>query len=145
MRTTRPSESFRRAIATNEAVALPRVNLAIALYYASQLEEAAGAAAEARKRLPNSPQAIFIDGLIARSRNRAADAAAAFSRVLELDPRDAGAMVNLGQIHTQERRERDAIPLFRAAVAIEPANATAIYSLGQALIRTGEAGEGARC
>ena len=138
------AQSFRRAIAMDEGVALPRVNLAIALYYASQLDEAAAAAAEARRRLPNSPQAIFIDGLIARGRNRAADAAAAFSRVLELDPADAGAMVNLGQIHAQERRERDAIPLFRAAVAIEPANATAIYSLGQALVRTGAADEGAR-
>ena len=123
---------------------MPHVNVAIALYYASQLDEAAGAAAEARRRLPNSPQAIFIDGLIARGRNRPADAAAAFARVLELDPQDAGAMINLGQIHAQDRRERDAIPLFRAAVAIEPANATALYSLGQALVRTGAADEGAR-
>ena len=83
MRTRRPPQSFRRAIAIDDRVALPHVNLAIALYYASQLDEAATAAAEARRRLPDSPHAIFIDGLIARGSNRAADAAAAFSRVLE--------------------------------------------------------------
>ncbi len=73
-----------------------------------------------------------------------ADAAAAFSRVLQLDPQDAGAMINLGQIHARNGGSSDAIPLFRAAVAIEPANATALYSLGQALVRTGAAEEGAR-
>jgi tetratricopeptide (TPR) repeat protein len=137
-------QSFRRAIALDDQVGLSHVNLAIALYYASQLDEAAAAAAEARKRLPNSPHAIFIQGLIARGLNRPADATAAFSRVLELDPSDAGAMISLGQTLAQERREREAIPLFRAAIAREPANATAIYSLGQALIRTGADAEGAR-
>ena len=138
------AESFRRAISIDERVVVPHVNLAIALYYDSKLDEAATAAATARRRLPDSPHAIFIDGLIARARNRAPDAAAAFSRVLEIDPGDAGAMINLGQIYAQQRRERDAIALFRAAVAIEPANATAIYSLGQALVRTGAAADGAR-
>ena len=138
------AQSFRRAIALDNRIGLPHVNLAIALYYSSNLEEAAAAAREARDRLPNSPQVIFIQGLIARGLNRHADAAAAFSRVLELDPDDVGAMINLGQTLVQERRERDAIPLFRAAVAHEPANATAIYSLGQALIRSGAGTEGAR-
>jgi len=138
------ARSFRRAIAADDRVVLPHVNLAIALYYASNLQEAATAAAAARRRLPDSPQAIFIQGLIARARNRSSDAAAAFSRVLELDPGDAGAMVNLGQVYAQERREAEAVPIFRAAVAVEPSNATAIYALGQALVRTGARAEGAR-
>lgn len=138
------AQSFRRAIALDDRIAPPHVNLAIALYHASDLESAATAAAEARRRLPDSPQAIFIEGLIHRALNRPADAAAAFSRVLALDPEDAGAMINLGQTYVQERRESDAIPLFRAAITREPANVTAIYSLGQALMRTGARAEGTR-
>ena len=138
------AQSFRRAIALDHRVALPHANLAIALYYLSALDEAASAAAEARVRLPDSLHPVFLQGLIARGRDRAADASAAFTRVLELDPRDVGALINLGQTYVQQRREIDAIPLFRAAMTIEPANATAIYSLGQALIRTGARDDGTK-
>ena len=137
------AESFRRAIALDGQVALPHVNLAIALYYDAKLDEAAVAAAAARVRWPDSPHAVFIAGLTARGLNRPADAVAAFTRVLQIDPQDVGAMINLGQTYALERREGDAIPLFRAAIALEPANATALYSLGQALMRTGAASEGA--
>ena len=105
------------------------------------VERAGGSVADLRAK---AEAALAAKPAVRGTATQQPRASAAFSRVLEIDPADAGAMVNLGQIHTQERRERDAIPLFRAAVAIEPANATAIYSLGQALIRTGEAGEGAR-
>ena len=87
------AESFRRAMSIDERVAVSHVNLAIALYYDSKLDEAATAAAAARRRLPDSPHAIFIDGLIARARNRAPDAAAPYYRDLDLDPGEAGARI----------------------------------------------------
>lgn len=137
-------ESFRRAIAVDSRVDLPHVNLAIALYYAADLDAAAIAAADAAQRLPESRQALFVQGLVARARQRVPDAVEAFERVLTLDADDVGSLVNLGQLRLEERRVSDAVPLFRAAVAREPFNATAVYGLGQALIRSGAADEGAR-
>lgn len=135
--------AFRRAITLDPRVDLPHLNLAIALYYASDLEAAATASAEAVRRRPESPHAAFVQGLIARSRNQTGEAVAAFERVLRLDAEDVGALVNLGQIELQERRVDRAIEHFRAAVAREPFNATAAYGLGQALLRSGASDDGA--
>src|SRR5262245_28574993 len=137
-------ESFRRAIALDDRVTLPYLNLAIALYYAPNLEVADKAVAAADPKFPNSPRVAYLRGLIARAMNRPADAEAAFKRVLARDADDAASMVNLGQLYLQDRRVDEAIGVLRAAVAREPANATARYGLGQALIRSGARDEGAR-
>jgi Tfp pilus assembly protein PilF len=138
------AESFRRAIAVDDRVALPYLNLAIARYYASSLEEAQRAITVAGTKLPDSPRVAYVRGLIARGLNQPSDAESAFKRVLSLDPDDAAAMVNLGQIYLQDRRVDDAVAMLRTAVAREPANASARYALGQALIRAGAREEGAR-
>ena len=134
---------FRAAIALDDRVDLPHLNLPIALYYVADLDAAAAAAATAVRRVPASPHAFFVQGLIARGRQELAAATAAFARVLALDPEDVGALVNLAQIDLQEQRLEAAIARFRAAVAREPFNATATYGLGQALIRSGATDEGA--
>ena len=133
---------FRAAIALDERIDLPQINLPIALYYVPDLDAAAAAAAEAVRRVPDSPRASFMQGLIARGRHELAAATAAFERVLALDSEDVGALVNLAQIDLQERRLERAIERFRLAVSREPFNATATYGLGQALMRSGAAREG---
>src|SRR4029453_3625286 len=57
-------ESFRRAIALDDRVALPYVNLPIALYYASDLEEAGRPAVAPDPKLPASPQVAFVRALL---------------------------------------------------------------------------------
>ncbi|MGQ0737349.1 MAG: FG-GAP-like repeat-containing protein [Acidobacteriota bacterium] len=135
-------EAFRRAIALDAEVGSPHVNLAIALYFAADLDAAATAAADAVRRMPESPHAHFVLGLIARSQGRLEEASAAFERVLAVDADDPGALVNLGQIDLQARRVDQAVARFRRAAAREPFNATATYALGQALLRSGAAEEG---
>jgi Tfp pilus assembly protein PilF len=130
--------AFRRALDLNGTLALARLNLAIALLYEGQLEPAAREVSAAAARLTGRPEPHFVGGLIARADNRLVDAAAGFQRVLQLDPGDVGAHVQLGQIRLAEREYAEAGRLFQAALAREPFNATAAYGLSQALARSGD-------
>src|SRR5262249_35887562 len=134
--------AFREALKASPDLNIAKVNLAIALFYASKNAEAADAAKAAVAALPTSPTSHYVAGLIAKTDNRVDEAASAFERVLQLDAADPGAKIQLGQIRTQERRFADAIPLFQAALNAEPYNVTAAYSLGLALTRAGRTEEG---
>jgi Tfp pilus assembly protein PilF len=130
--------AFRQAIDLNPDLALARLNLAIALLYDGQLPPAAEDVRAVRTRLAARAEPYFVGGLIARADNRLADAAAAFEHVLDLDPSDVGARVQLGQIRLSERQYGEAVTLFEAALTREPFNATAAYGLSQALARAGQ-------
>ena len=134
--------AFQEALKTAPDLGIAKVNLAIALFYASKNSEADAAAKAAVAALPTSPTSHYVAGLIAKTDNRVDEAASAFGRVLELDPTDPGAKIQLGQIRTQERQFADAITLFQDALNAEPYNVTAAYSLGLALTRAGRADEG---
>ncbi len=135
-------DQFRRALQIDPALAIARVNLCIALYYEPELESALREAKAAAASLPEAPQPQYLLGLIAKSQNRNEDAAAAFQRVLRIDPADVGANVNLGQMYLQQRKYADAVPLLRAALQAEPYNETATYVLGLVLSRNGQREEG---
>src|SRR4051812_49056730 len=95
------ADAFGQAVKLAPALGLARVNLAIALFYANKGGEAAEAARAAATALPDSPTSHYVLGLIAKTDNRIDEAAVAFQRVLQLDPSDAGAKIQLGQIRTQ--------------------------------------------
>jgi tetratricopeptide (TPR) repeat protein len=60
-------------------------------------------------------------------------AMALYSRVIELDPAHADALINLGRLH-HERAELDiAVTLYRRALEARPGDATAAFNLGVAL------------
>jgi Tfp pilus assembly protein PilF len=130
--------AFRRALDLQPNLALARLNLAIALLYDGQTGEGAEEARAARASLAKRAEPHFVAGLIARADNRLADAAAAFERVLEIDPADVSARVQLGQVRLAERQYGEAVALFEAALSREPFNATAAYGLSQALARSGD-------
>ncbi len=130
--------AFRRALQQRPNLASARVNLGIALLYDGQLEAAAKEVQIAAAQLPDSPQPLFVLGLIARAASRFDDAGAAFQKVIELDASDVGSRVQLGQVRLAERRFADAARLFEAALQIEPFNATAAYGLAVALTRGGD-------
>ena len=134
--------AFREALKIAPDLAVARVNLAIALFYANKAAEAAEAARAGVTALPGSPTSHYVAGLIAKTDNRLDEAASAFERVLQIDPNDAGTKIQLGQIRTQERRYGDAISLFQGALTAEPYNVTAAYSVALALTRAGRADEG---
>ena len=124
---------FRRALKLDPQLAIAQVNLAIALFYGSEYDAALREAKIAQTMAPNTPQVYYLLGLIARIQNRSADAQAAFKRVLEFDPHDPAASINLGQLYKQDRDYPKAIAAFRAALESEPYNTTALYGLGLAL------------
>ncbi len=136
-------EEFRRALSIDGALTAARVNLAIAEFYAPDLE-AARREAEAVAAGPASPpQADFLLGLIARAENREDAAVAAFRRVLAADEDDVGALVNLGQLLLQQRAYAEAVTTFARAVELEPYNVSALYNLAVAHTRAGDRTVGA--
>jgi Flp pilus assembly protein TadD len=133
---------FQRAIGLAGDFALPRVNLAIALFYQGNHADAEREARAALVQMPDSPQAHYVLGLIARAANEQEKATEAFRRVLAIDADDAGAKIGLGQVLLQQRQFDEAATLFEAAAKAEPFNTTAAYNLGVALTRAGRADEG---
>jgi Putative Zn-dependent protease, contains TPR repeats len=131
------AEYFRRALALKPDLQIAQVNLAISLYNAQDYDSAVREAKKASEMAPDRPQPFYILGLIARAQNRAGDALDAFRRVLQMDPADVGANVNLGQIYIQGGKYASATPLLREAVKAEPYNSTALYSLATVLLRQG--------
>ena len=138
------AEQFERALKLDPSLALARINLAIALYNVPDADAAAREAALALKLAPDSPQALYILALIARSLNQTDDAIKAFQRVLAVDARDTGANVNLGQLYAQGRNYAEAERAFRAALDSEPYNTTALYGLANVLLRANKREEGQR-
>jgi len=136
------AEQFRRALKLDPQLALAHINLAVALYNVPDADAAAQAAAAALVHAPAAPQPFYIQALIARSRNQTDEAVAAFRRVVEFDPRDTGANVNLGQLYAQQRNYAEAERAFRAALDSEPYNTTALYGLANVLLRSNKREEG---
>ncbi len=134
--------AFRMALSSDPDLALARTNLAIALFYAPDLEGARREAEAAAGLDPAAPQPQYILGLVAKAQNRPDDAVAAFRKVLAFDPTDVGANVNLGQVHLAQKRYAEAVAALKAAVASDPFNSTALYNLGIAFTRAGRAEEG---
>ena len=132
------ASAFGRALQLLPDLAIARLNLAIALLYDGQLDAANDAARAAAARLGERPEGAFVLGLIARADNRVKDAEAAFRQVIQRDPQDAGAHVQLGQVLLGERRLREAADMFDRALTLEPFNATAAYGLAQARQRSGD-------
>ena len=134
---------FREALRAAPGFAIARFNLALALFYAGELEEAAREAETAKGGLADRPHPHYLLGLVAREGGRPADALAHFQLARSLDDEDVGTAINLGQVHLQEGRYREAAEAFVVATTLEPYNVTAAYGLATALIRTGAAADGA--
>jgi tetratricopeptide (TPR) repeat protein len=136
------AEEFQRALTLDPQLKIAKINLAIALFNAQDLDGALQAAQTAAADSPGQPQPQYILGLIAKSQNRTEDAVNAFTKVLQTDPNDVGANVNLGQIYIQQRKYAEAVAVFRIALNAEPYNSTAMYALATALLRNNARDEG---
>jgi tetratricopeptide (TPR) repeat protein len=69
------------------------------------------------------------------------DARDAYARAVALDPKHAGARVNLGRLLQDAGRPDEAAEQYRAALAVQPAHSTAAFNLGTALEDLGRSAE----
>jgi tetratricopeptide (TPR) repeat protein len=136
--------AFRNALDIDATLGIARLNLALALLYEQDLDGAAREASAAAPLMPSAPQPPYVLGLTARAQNRNDDARRYFDQVLQIDPADVGANVNLAQINLEDRRYDEAVAALQPIVNAEPYHVTAAYVLGLALTRGGRADEGQR-
>jgi tetratricopeptide (TPR) repeat protein len=136
------ADAFKRALQLAPDLAVARINLGIALFNVPDLAAAQRELQAAATAAPSAPQPPYLLGLVAKTQNRPDEAIPHFQKVLQIDPNDVGANVNLGQLFVQQRKYAQAVTLLRTAVAAEPYNATALYNLGMALLRSGQGPEG---
>ena len=94
----RAVDAFQQALTADPMLRLARINLPIALFYAGRTEDARTRAEAARMAYPDAPQPVYMLGLIARANNQPDVAAAAFTQVVQIDPQDVGALVNLALV-----------------------------------------------
>ena len=97
------AQSFGEALKIDPALAIGRLNLALALFYGNKPDAALQEARAAAERLPEAPQVHYLLGLLARSLDRPEEAITSWRRVLQLDPSDVGTKVHLGQLYLQQR------------------------------------------
>jgi len=138
------ADAFRRALQLDPSLALARINLGIALFNVPDLPAAQKELQAAVAAAPTAPQPHYLLGLAAKTQNRPEEAIAEFQKVLQIDPNDVGANVNLGQLYAQQRKYAEAIVVLRIAIAAEPYNATGLYNLGTSLLRSGQREEGTK-
>jgi tetratricopeptide (TPR) repeat protein len=90
-------------------------------------------AARAAHEAATSSAQWFDIGLQLEQVGALADAESAYRRAVEIDPRQADALVNLGRLRHGVRALREAEQLYRQALAIEPEHSTARFNLGVVL------------
>jgi tetratricopeptide (TPR) repeat protein len=138
------ADAFRRALQLDPGLVTARINLGIALFNVPDLPAAQKELQAAATAAPTAPQPHYLLGLAAKTQNRTEEAIAEFQKVLQIDPNDVGANVNLGQLYAQQRKYPEAIAVLRKAIAAEPYNATGLYNLGTSLMRAGQREEGTK-
>ena len=90
---------------------------------------------ESLKEFPNSSRLWFALGVAQFKKQRHDEAAKAFARAAELDPKFAAALAYLGIVYDETGRYVEAIESYKRAVAADDKLAAAHYLLADALIR----------
>jgi tetratricopeptide (TPR) repeat protein len=134
--------SFERAIpAMRRAIERDPANESYRFRYAMLLIRAKAPAAavirmeEALTERPRSSRLWFALGLARFSDQKNDEAAAAFDRAMELDPRFAPALAYRGLTHVAAGRYPEALALYERALAIDDQLAVAHYLAGEAVLR----------
>ena len=136
------AKTFKQVTDKDPNFALGQIDLALASYFDAKLPAAEEAARTAIKLIPNSPHAHYILGLVLKNQNSYDEAIKEFTKVVEIDPKDATTNIQIGQIYSAQQKYEQAIPFYQRGLDNEPYNATAAYNLGTALLRSGKMDEG---
>jgi TolB-like protein/predicted Zn-dependent protease/tRNA A-37 threonylcarbamoyl transferase component Bud32 len=90
-------------------------------YFGSRnYEQAREELIKARRALPNSAEIFQLLGSIARRQGRWDEALRSFERSVDLDPRNASNMIDVGYTYFELRRYEEAIAMANRALALEP-------------------------
>jgi eukaryotic-like serine/threonine-protein kinase len=142
---------FQRAIAEDNHYALAQAALAQAYWYKysatrdTQWADNARAAVEIAAKLDSGlPEVQFAIGDFDQRTGANAQAIAAFSRTIDLDPANAEAYQGLGRAYDTLGRAGDAEKAFRRAIEIRPACWSCYNSLGVFFLRRARYGEAVR-
>ena len=136
------AKTFKQVTDKDANFALGQINFAIASFFDAKLPAAEESARAAIKLMPNSPHAHYILGLALKNQNSYDEAIKEFTKVIEIDPKDATTNIQIGQIYSAQQKYELAIPFYQRGLENEPYNATAAYNLGTALLRSGKTDEG---
>ena len=98
------ADSFRRALQLDPSLVVARINLGIALFNIPDLPAAQKELQAASAAAPSAPQPHYLLGLAAKTQNRPEQAIASLQKVLQIDPNDVGANVNVGQLYSQQKK-----------------------------------------
>ena len=94
--------------------------------------------------LGEAPAARYHEGLLALEDGDHAAAERSFRRVLEAQPRNVPALVNLGVALRETGRLEESMACFQRAAATDPANAEALNNLGLSLHHDGQSRDAIR-
>ncbi len=136
------AKTFKQVTDKDPNFALGQIDLALASFFDAKLPQAEEAARAAIKLMPNSPHAHYVLGLALKNQNNYDEAIKEFTKVVEIDPKDATTNIQIGQIYSAQQKYEQAIPFYQRSLDNEPYNATAAYNLGTALLRSGKTDEG---
>ncbi len=136
------AKTFKQVTDKDPNFALGQINFAIASFFDAKLSAAEESARAAIKLMPNSPHAHYILGLALKNQTSYDEAIKEFTKVIEIDPKDATTNIQIGQIYSAQQKYELAIPFYQRGLDNEPYNATAAYNLGTALLRSGKTDEG---
>jgi Tfp pilus assembly protein PilF len=139
---TEAADAFRKALAADPGLNLARVNLAIALFYKQEYDEATKLLADAAAREPKNASAHYMLGLIAKNQGELEAAEQHFLKVVELDPKDAAALYNLGVTRVRLRKTAEGEADLRRSLELDAANTSVLYNLGSLLVKSGKTEEG---
>ncbi len=133
-------KALEKAIALDPLLADAHVSLALILV---QLKDLTSALAHVDRSLKLRPKAypMFLKGKILMELERTADAAAAFERVVTLQPGNADAHLSLGIAQRKLGRDQNALASFRRSVQLAPGNAQALTELGKLYLSVGQSQE----
>ena len=87
---------------------------------------------------PDAHDLAFFRGQIHAQKGQYADALKEFSTVLEMNPRDTGALYAKASILISERKWNQAIPILETVIRLQPDHADACYQLGSIQLEEGQ-------
>jgi tetratricopeptide (TPR) repeat protein len=132
------AESYRRAIAADEAYAIARNNLAVALFHAGHSDEAIDEFREALHRSPGFVKARLNLALLLVRGRRYQLALEAYRQVLESAPEHPVAWNGVGMVLAELRKFEEARTAFARAIQSDPEYAEAHYNLSFTLSNLGD-------
>lgn len=134
-------KAFRDAAVVNPAMAVAKLNEAVALLNLQKLEEAKPILVSLSQSVANDPHVWYNLALLYKNSGELEAAADAFHKVIAIDSHDADTYYFLGSIESQRKRQAEAIEAFNQAVVINPYHVSGEFGLSRAYQQRGNPAE----